>query len=74
MRLTNLGNLFRQKREVLGKTQFDIAELAQIDVKHYGRIERNECINPGLITFMQICHALEITPIQLFNELSNFDI
>ena len=71
MQLTNLGDLFRKKREELGKTQFDIAELAKIDAKHYGRIERNECINPELITFLQICKALKTSPLQILNELLN---
>ncbi len=69
MLLTNIGNLLKQKRVNIGLTQFEIAEKANIDEKHYGRIERNECINIKLLTFIQICNALEAQPVQLLAEI-----
>lgn len=71
MLLTNIGNLFKKKRTNIGLTQFEIAEKANIDEKHYGRIERNECPNIKLFTFIQICKALKEQPTQLLAELLN---
>lgn len=73
MQLTKLGYMFKEKRAYLGKTQFMIAEMANIDPKHYGKIERSECLNPGIITFLQICYALDIEPTQLLKEVLNSD-
>lgn len=69
MQLTNLGNFLKQKREYIGLTQFQFAELANIDEKHYGKIERNECINMTLSTLCQISHALETEPYQLLKDI-----
>lgn len=56
----NLGNVFKNARKAKGMTQFQVAEMASIDEKHYGRIERSECPNLTLSTFIQICKALDI--------------
>lgn len=69
MQLTNLGNFLKQKREYIGLTQFQFAELANIDEKHYGKIERNECINLTLCTLCQISHTLETEPYQLLKDI-----
>lgn len=51
-------------------TQFEVAELAEIDEKYYGQIERG--INsPTLNIFIKIIKALEINPSEL---LEMFDI
>lgn len=51
-------------------TQFEVAELAEIDEKYYGQIERG--INsPTLNIFIRIIKALEINPSEL---LEMFDI
>lgn len=69
MQLTNIGNYIKEKRLHLGLTQFKIAELANIDEKHYGKIERNECSNPKIKTFLQICNALNIEPTTLLKQI-----
>lgn len=69
MQLTNLGNILKERRINLGKTQFKVAEIANVDEKHYGKIERNECKNIKLYTFIQICYALNIEPDRILNEL-----
>lgn len=71
MLLTNIGKLLKQKRTNIGLTQFEIAEKANIDEKHYGRIERDEFPNIKLFTFIQICNALKEKPTQLLAELLN---
>lgn len=51
-------------------TQFEVAELAEIDEEYYGQIERG--INcPTLNIFIKIIKALEINPSEL---LEMFDI
>ncbi len=42
-------------------TQYEVAEKARIDEKHYGRIERNVC-EPKICTIVEIGKALEIEP------------
>lgn len=61
----NVGTSFRNIRIKNKMSQEKVTELAHIDPKHYGRIERNLCY-PKLDTFIDICKALKISPIDFF--------
>lgn len=74
MLLTKISILFKQARLAKGLTQFQVAEIANIDEKHYGRIERNECCNITIMTLCQICKALDINIEQATKEISQFFI
>ncbi len=63
----DLGNALKTTRKLKNLTQEKVAEYAQIDEKHYGRIERNICY-PKLDTLLSICSALQINPVDLFKE------
>lgn len=54
-------------RKEQGLKQEELAEMADIDSKNYGRIERME-ISPTLTTIFKICEALEISPFILFKQ------
>ncbi len=69
MRLKNLGFLFSEQRAIKNLTQEQVAEMAQIDGKHYGRIEREECENIKLYTFINICFALELKPDEIIRKI-----
>jgi len=58
--MLHLGNFFREARSMKSMTQSQVAEEARIDEKHYGRIERSECTNLTLSTFLNICKVLDI--------------
>ena len=62
----NIGNNFKILRIKNKMSQETVAELAKIDPKHYGRIERNLCY-PKIDTFLDICRALKINPADFLN-------
>lgn len=66
MLLTNLGDLFKQARKAKNMTQFQVAEMADINEKYYGRIERNECYNLTIITLLQLCKVLDVNLEKIF--------
>ena len=53
---------YRLKREI---TQYQLAEMAGINEKYYGKIERNESC-PTIDILNKICHALEIDLLEFF--------
>lgn len=57
----DLGSCLREIRNNRNMTQYEVAEKARIDEKHYGRIERNVC-EPKICTIVEIGKALEIEP------------
>lgn len=59
-----LGGRLRQARSQLGLTQQQVAELVDVPVEVYGRIERGAML-PGLKLFVELCVRLGTTPDQL---------
>jgi transcriptional regulator with XRE-family HTH domain len=59
-----LGGRLRQARNQLGLTQQQVAELVDIPVEVYGRIERGAMI-PGLKILVELCVRLGTTPNQI---------
>jgi len=57
----------REIRKKQGLTQEILAEMAEVDPKNLGRIERQE-VSPSLNTIAKICEALEISPATLFKK------
>lgn len=55
--LKALGMAFRQRREKLGMTNEKVAEMADINVNYYARIERGE-INTSVKKLIAIAAAL----------------
>jgi len=60
-----LGRRIKQLRAEQGLTQEELAELAGINAKFEGRIER--ALNkPSLDTIFKIAKALKVEPVELF--------
>ncbi|TDP99156.1 MULTISPECIES: helix-turn-helix domain-containing protein [unclassified Leifsonia] len=55
------GQRVREARIALGMSQEDIANLADMHVTHYGRVERGEA-NSELHTIVRIATALDVDP------------
>lgn len=53
----HFGAQVRRRRTTLGLSQESVAELAQIHVTNYGRIERG-IANPSLVTMLRIASVL----------------
>lgn len=50
---SRLGDMIRSYREKLGLTQEEMAERLQVNLTHYGNIERAAC-NPSFSLFLRI--------------------
>jgi transcriptional regulator with XRE-family HTH domain len=59
-----LGGRLRQARSQLGLTQQQVAELVDVPVEVYGRIERGAML-PGLKLLVELCVRLGTTPDQM---------
>lgn len=72
--MNNYNLLFRKALKFIrlerGMTQEELASSANINEKHYGRIERGEC-SPSLDFFFLICNALDIRPDKFFEFMLN---
>jgi transcriptional regulator with XRE-family HTH domain len=64
-----LGERVRAHREALGISQQDAANLANIDVSNFGKIERGKA-NPNLHTIIRIATVLGVDPGLLMHGLS----
>lgn len=62
----------RKIRVQRGLTQEELASIAGINEKHYGRIERGEC-STTINYFFYICSALEIRPDKFFEYMFKKD-
>lgn len=60
--------MFKQYRKNKGITQEKIAELANIDIRNYQKIEADEAI-PLANTFAKIAFALDMTKEEIIKEL-----
>ncbi len=71
----NINNIFgkviTKLRKEKGLTQEKIAELANINEKYYGKIERGES-SPTLIYIIKICDALEIKSYDLMKKYEDY--
>jgi len=54
-----IGQKFKEYRKKAGMSQEKLAEKAELALKHYGRLERGDCI-PTLLTFFKLVEILEI--------------
>lgn len=63
----DIGLALKNIRLKKNLTQEKVAEMANIDEKHYGRIERNICY-PKIDTLLSIFLALQINPTDFFKE------
>ncbi len=57
--LINLGRLIRNKRELKGLTQIELAEKAGVDRNYIGMVERGER-NPSYLSLQKIAKGLDI--------------
>ncbi len=60
------GQVVRQSRLMLGIAQEELANLAQVERSHMGKIERGEHL-PNLIMIMKIARALNCKPGKLID-------
>ena len=56
---SRLGDMIRSYREKLGLTQEEMAERLQVNLTHYGNIERAAC-NPSFSLFLRIAKELNL--------------
>lgn len=74
--MNNYSLLFCQTLKYIrlerGMTQEELANNANINEKHYGRIERGEC-SPSLDFFFLLCNALDIRPDKFFEFMISFN-
>ena len=54
-----IGQKFKEYRKKKGLSQEQLAEKAELALKHYGRLERGTCI-PTLETFFKLVEVLNI--------------
>ncbi len=76
MLITNLrmiGNNLLKFRKIMGLTQSEVAEKAEISDRTYADIERGS-VNLRLETLLKICSALEITPNDILVSSNESDI
>lgn len=57
---SRLGDMIRSYREKLGLTQEEMAERLQVNLTHYGNIERAAC-NPSFSLFLRIAKELNLS-------------
>lgn len=67
---TLLGTNIRSRRETMGMSQEEVADLASIDVRYLGGIERAQR-NPSLKVIIAIAQALETSPVNLISDAHN---
>ena len=67
---SRLGDMIRSYREKLGLTQEEMAERLQVNLTHYGNIERAAC-NPSFSLFLRIAKELNLSVLLLLDPLSN---
>ena len=67
-----LGANVRIRREALKQSQEELADLAGIDVRYLGGIERAQR-NPSLKVIIAIAEALSVNPIELMAGLNEDD-
>jgi transcriptional regulator with XRE-family HTH domain len=58
--LEKLGNILRQRRELLGLTQVELAIKCQVDRNYIGMLERGER-NPSYLSLLKVVRGLDIT-------------
>lgn len=63
-RLQQLGQSIRAHRKALGMTQEALADAAQIDRAHMGKIERGER-NVTILNVLRIATAMQIKPSEI---------
>jgi transcriptional regulator with XRE-family HTH domain len=71
--IKNLGNKLRSLRTEKGYTQENMAELLQMSVSGYARIERGENTDIGLVKIEQIAQVFHIQPTELIQSASNYN-
>lgn len=62
-----LGSNIRSRREAMHKSQEEVADLAGVDVRYLGGIERAQR-NPSLKVIIAIAQALETSPVNLISD------
>ena len=67
-----LGANVRIRREALKQSQEELADLAGIDVRYLGGIERAQR-NPSLKVIIAIAEALSVNPFELMGGLNEDD-
>ena len=67
-----LGANVRIRREALKQSQEELADLAGIDVRYLGGIERAQR-NPSLKVIIAIAEALSVNPVELMGGLNEDD-
>ena len=70
---THFGEMVRRARIELGLSQENVAELAQMHVTNYGKIERG-IANPSLVTILRIASVLGVDVAALTGGLSRDDL
>jgi transcriptional regulator with XRE-family HTH domain len=65
-----LGGRLRARRIELGLSQYEVANLSQVDVANYGKVERGAG-NPTLLTLLQLAVTLETEPGALLEGLAD---
>jgi len=65
--LLALGAAIRAARRERGVSQEELAHLAGLDRSYMSSVERGTQ-NPGILTFIQVVQALEMTMTELFAE------
>ena len=63
------GKRVRTRRKSLGLSQEQLAELCDLHPTYIGQLERGEK-NASLETIMSVCRGLDITPSELFRNIS----
>lgn len=64
-----VGERIRGERQKIGVSQMDLADLAGLNVAHFGRIERGET-NPSLETLVRIAAVLGVEASRLIAGIS----
>jgi transcriptional regulator with XRE-family HTH domain len=65
--LKRLGAVIRAKRKAMGMSQEELADHAQLDRSHMGRIERGER-NVSVINLMWIARAMSSTLAEIISD------
>lgn len=65
-----LGERLRDRRIELGLSQNEVAQLSQVDLANYGKVERGVG-NPTLLTILQLSVTLEAEPEALLHGLGD---
>jgi transcriptional regulator with XRE-family HTH domain len=65
-----LGAIIRNKRQKLGLTQEQVAELAELHRNYVGDIERG-LKEPTVGVFIRLCHAVKLQPAEVLKTIIN---